>query len=241
MAPATAARDRNESEKQRGRHHQLRSARNGTAPARVRRGENRGRPHRRADLPRRNPFHDAGRDRAQTFGRRPDDLQRPRADVHSRRVRRARLGRHGDDNRHLYRKRLFQSGLGPQDGQAPRAEHRFLVPLRARDRSRHDALRADARGLAGQGAGRGRDFVSGHGSLSRPYRAVPVRRIARPGSQTDRQGDSRRDDPPDRRRARRADRKRARRHTERRRTALPGGRAARGRPGRGYSAHIRLQ
>ena len=76
------------------------------------------------------------------------------------------------DDRRIHRERLFQPGLGAQDGQALRPEHRFFVPLRARRGSRHTGLCPQAGRPADEGAGRRRDRLRNYGYLLRSYRKV---------------------------------------------------------------------
>ena len=235
------ARRGHQPQEQSGRYHQLRALRAGAAPARVRRGEDRRPRSRGPHLHRRHAFRDIGRRGAKTDGRRSDDLLGRASDVHRRSLRRTGFGHRRHDDRRIYRERLFQPRVGAQDCQAFRAEHRFVVPFRARRRSQHAGLCRQARRPADEGAGRGRDFERHYRHLSHSCRRLQIRHLLRPHRLADRQEDSRRYGPHDPRRAGSEDSRRERGCAERRRAALPRGRAARSRPRRGYPPHLWLQ
>lgn len=146
------------SQKQSGGHHQLRSLRARPAVARLRRPQDRGAEDRRENLRRGNAVRDARRRGAQTERPRPDDLFGRTSDVHRRRLRRAGVGCRRRYDRHLPRKRLFQSRVGAQDRQAARTEYRFVVAVRARRRPAFAGLCPQTRCVALQGAGRRPDF-----------------------------------------------------------------------------------
>ena len=163
------------------------------------------------------------------------------AHVHSRSFRRAGFGHRRRDGGRLHRKRLFQPGVGAQDRQAFRAEHRFLVPFRARRRPQHAGLCGQAGGSADEGTGRRQDFERHHGHLPRPDCRLRFRPVVRAGQCADRQGNPRRDRACHPRGARSEDTRRKGGCADRGRAALSGRRAARSRPYRRHSAHLRLQ
>ena len=189
-------------EKQPGGHYQFRTFRTGTAPARFRCCEDRRRPDRGQNLRGRYSVRDARRRRAQAHGQRPDDLLGCETHVYCGRLRRVGFGRERYDNRRIHRERLFQPGLGAQDGQALRPEHRFFVPLRARRGSRHTGLCPQACRPADEGAGWRRDRLRNYGYLLRSYRKVQSGTRYKACQSSDRQRDSCRYDPHDSRCAR---------------------------------------
>ena len=129
-------------------------------------------PYRGQNLRGRYSVHNARRRRAQAHGQRPDDLLGCETHVYCGRLRRVGFWRERYDDRRIHRERLFQPGLGAQDGQALRPEHRFFVPLRARRGSRHTGLCPQACRPADEGAGRRRDRLRNYGYLLRSYRKV---------------------------------------------------------------------